>query len=227
MDSDCEGDGKDSPGGGCRGAFGLGGRAGDRGSVLRKAQGVGEPGRLLFEFFEEESPYARAPLADRVAELAEGFPSLLSLSSADLHPASWFAVAWYPICRIPSLADAALSRDLQASLLTFHSLAVPPTLPAELQLQSAAARPIPPALTAPAAAALAWRSETVRQQLLASALSALAEQPGSCSSSGEGAGPAAACSQPDTPVSVAALRPFAFMPYKVSAHWERGCRVAN
>lgn len=217
VDSDSEADSKDSSGGSGaedrKAAFRLSARGGDGGSVLRKQHALGEPGNPLFEFFEEESPYARSPLADRIAELAEEFPGLLSLSSSDLHPASWFAVAWYPAYRIPSLADASLSRDLQASLLTFHSVAVPPSLPAELHPHGAA-HPIPPPPCAPAAAALAWRSETARQQLIASALSALSGAEAGVEGEGEAGQPS---QQP--PVSVACLRPFAFMPYKV------GCRA--
>ncbi|GAB4821385.1 hypothetical protein N2152v2_008431 [Parachlorella kessleri] len=189
-------------------------------SVLRRQQPLGEPGKPLFEFFEQESPYARSPLADRIAELAEDFPGLQSLSTRDLHPASWVAIAWYPIYRLPAVAEPSLSRDLQASVLTFHSLSVPPSLPAELCARSSA-HPVPPPPCAPAAAALAWRSETARQQLLASALSALAVQP----ASGEAppGGPSAAACEPScclsavqVPVSVTCLRPFAFMPYKMS-----------
>ena len=232
MDSDCEGDsgassggGKPAPGGGRKAAPGAAPGGGERGSVLQRAAPLGEPGRPLFEFYEEESPYARAPLADRVAELAEEFPGLLSLSSAELHPASWFAVAWYPICRVPSLPDPALSRDLQASLLTFHSLAVLPSLPAELLHQQSPALPVPPPPSAPAAAALAWRSETARQHLVASALASI-----EAATAGEEPAPGAepaeegAC-PPQPPVGVACLRPFAFMPYKVgrgSGDWWAG-----
>ncbi len=217
VDSDSEADSKDSPVSADAAdrkaaAFRDGSGASDRGSVLHKQRILGEPGKPLFDFFEEESPYCRSPLADRIAELAEEFPGLLTLSSADLHPASWFAVAWYPIYRIPAVPDPGLSRDLQASLLTFHSLSVPPSLPAELHMRGSA-QPIPPPPCAPAAAALAWRSETVRQQLLASALSALTAQP---STADVAAGVAGSCpAAPQLPVSVACLRPFAFMPYKV------------
>ena len=41
---------------------------------------------------------------------------LKSMRIADLHPASWYAVAWYPVYRIP---DA----PLVARFLTFHSFA--------------------------------------------------------------------------------------------------------
>jgi hypothetical protein len=66
----------------------------DRGSVLQRQQVLGEPSRLLFEFFESDAPHQRTPLSDRIAELAKGFPGLAQLTTADLHPASWFAVAW-------------------------------------------------------------------------------------------------------------------------------------
>lgn len=207
VDSDCEVDSKDSPvSSGARHSKAL--FASGQGSVLHKQQSLGEPGKPLFEVFESESPYARSPLSDRISELAEEFPALLSMSSKELHPASWFAVAWYPIYRIPALADPTLSRELQASLLTFHSLSVSPTHPIDLHSSlDYQVRPLPP--YAPAAAALAWRSETARQQLLATALSALSEESDSQSSQIE----VANCSP--KAVNVACLRPFAFMPYKV------------
>ncbi|CAN6162595.1 unnamed protein product, partial [Urochloa humidicola] len=44
-----------------------------------------------------------------------GDPKSLELSLHDLHPASWYCVAWYPIYRIPD-------GKLQAAFLTYHSL---------------------------------------------------------------------------------------------------------
>ncbi|KAH9603907.1 hypothetical protein KSS87_017991 [Heliosperma pusillum] len=80
---------------------------------------------LLFEFFESEQPQRRKPLHNKIVELASegtsnnqvfGDPSKLeSTNLADLHPASWFSVAWYPIYRIPE-------GKMRAAFLTYHSL---------------------------------------------------------------------------------------------------------
>ncbi|KQK16611.1 uncharacterized protein LOC100844029 [Brachypodium distachyon] len=80
---------------------------------------------LIFEFFESEQPFWRRQLFDRVKELIDGAkqsncqilgdPKNLELNLHDLHPASWYSVAWYPIYRIP---DA----KFQAAFLTYHSL---------------------------------------------------------------------------------------------------------
>ncbi|CAI0550205.1 unnamed protein product [Linum tenue] len=79
---------------------------------------------LLFEFFESEQPYNRKPLHLKILELSDsGTPNLqvygdpkklVSLTLNEIHPASWFSVAWYPICRIPE-------GKLRASFLTYHS----------------------------------------------------------------------------------------------------------
>lgn len=172
--------------------------------------------------------------------------------------------------RIPSIPDPQVSRDLQANFLTFHSLAVPVqrlhATPADL----CSLAPLPPLLDPIGAAAVAWRTEVARQQLLAAALSAIstaqaaqqqaaaaaaaaaataaaaqqAQQagaanalqsisPGSPASGAaspvaalaaqlaaaalEGsAAAAAAAPAPQLPVAACCLRPFAFMPYKVS-----------
>ncbi|KAL4437323.1 hypothetical protein ABPG75_004462 [Micractinium tetrahymenae] len=240
-------------------------RAAARGSVLQKQQPLGEPTQPLFEYFEVERPHLRAPLHDVVMELAEGCPELLTLDTRDLHPTSWFAVTWVPVYRIPSIPDPQVSRDLQANFLTFHSLAVPvPRLhatPADL----CSLAPLPPLLDPIGAAAVAWRTEVARQQLLAAALSAIsaaqaaqqqaaaaaavaaataaaaqhAQQAGTAAqppaSPGSPASPmaalaaqlaaaalegsAAAPAAPPAaqlPVVACCLRPFAFMPYKVS-----------
>ncbi|GAB2233849.1 hypothetical protein Droror1_Dr00003079 [Drosera rotundifolia] len=80
---------------------------------------------LMFEFFESEQPHQRMPLYDKVSELASagisgnhGFGDASKLQCAnlcELHPASWFSVAWYPIYRIPE-------GKLRAAFLTYHSL---------------------------------------------------------------------------------------------------------
>lgn len=80
---------------------------------------------LIFEFFESELPHHRKPLYNKILELIGagtsnphvfGDPSkLATLNLHDLHPASWFSVAWYPIYKIPE-------GHLRASFLTYHSL---------------------------------------------------------------------------------------------------------
>lgn len=80
---------------------------------------------LIFEFFESEQPQRRMPLYNKIMELASGGtannqvfgdPSKLECTNLDdLHPASWFSVAWYPIYRIPE-------GKLRAAFLTYHSL---------------------------------------------------------------------------------------------------------
>ncbi|KAM5580839.1 hypothetical protein ABKV19_010178 [Rosa sericea] len=80
---------------------------------------------LIFEFFEVELPHHRRPFYNKILELIGagssnphvfGDPSKLSsLNLPDLHPASWFSVAWYPIYQIPE-------GHLRASFLTYHSL---------------------------------------------------------------------------------------------------------
>ncbi|KAL5972943.1 hypothetical protein ACLOJK_039750 [Asimina triloba] len=80
---------------------------------------------LLFEFFEYEQPQQRRPLYEKIMDLIKtgdssrkvfGDPSRLEFMSLhDLHPASWYSVAWYPIYRIPE-------GIFRASFLTYHSL---------------------------------------------------------------------------------------------------------
>ncbi|OVA12101.1 Protein of unknown function DUF789 [Macleaya cordata] len=81
---------------------------------------------LLFEYFESEQPYHRRPLFDKIKELVRGDglqncraygdpKKLVSMDLHDLHPASWYSVAWYPIYRIPE-------GNLRAAFLTYHSL---------------------------------------------------------------------------------------------------------
>ncbi|KAJ6291344.1 hypothetical protein OIU76_023416 [Salix suchowensis] len=79
---------------------------------------------LIFEFFESEPPHERKPLHLKIRDLINistsnvqvfGDPSKLeSMNLDDLHPSSWFAVAWYPIYRIPQ-------GKFQAAFLTYHS----------------------------------------------------------------------------------------------------------
>ncbi|CAN6463320.1 unnamed protein product [Victoria cruziana] len=76
-------------------------------------------GCLYFEYFERSAPYSRIPLMDKINELAEVFPGLMSLKSIELSPASWMAVAWYPIYHIPTGRTV---KDLSACFLTYHTL---------------------------------------------------------------------------------------------------------
>lgn len=79
----------------------------------------------IFEYFESEQPFWRRQLFDKVKELIDGAkqsncqisgdPKNLELNLHDLHPASWYCVAWYPIYRIPD-------GKFQAAFLTYHSL---------------------------------------------------------------------------------------------------------
>ncbi|KAK2650945.1 hypothetical protein Ddye_018434 [Dipteronia dyeriana] len=80
---------------------------------------------LVFQFFESADPHLRKPFYDKIVDLIDagtsnlqvfGDPSQLQyLKLCDLHPASWFSVAWYPIYRIPD-------RKFHTSFLTYHSL---------------------------------------------------------------------------------------------------------
>ncbi|XP_004512895.1 uncharacterized protein [Cicer arietinum] len=79
---------------------------------------------LLFEYFDQDPPYSREPLSDKILDLARHYPSLKSLRSCDLLPASWLSVAWYPIYRIPT---GPTLKDLDACFLTYHTLHTPLT----------------------------------------------------------------------------------------------------
>ncbi|KAL3848876.1 hypothetical protein ACJIZ3_010758 [Penstemon smallii] len=76
-------------------------------------------GNLYFQYFERSSPYGRVPLMDKISSLAQRYPGLMSLRSVDLSPASWMAVAWYPIYHIPM---GRTIKDLQTCFLTYHTL---------------------------------------------------------------------------------------------------------
>eukprot|EP00238_Polyblepharides_amylifera_P006635 CAMPEP_0196591058 /NCGR_PEP_ID=MMETSP1081-20130531/68399_1 /TAXON_ID=36882 /ORGANISM="Pyramimonas amylifera, Strain CCMP720" /LENGTH=340 /DNA_ID=CAMNT_0041914315 /DNA_START=121 /DNA_END=1140 /DNA_ORIENTATION=- len=86
-------------------------------STYSKKQAV-EPS-LLFEYFESAMPFTRSPLADKVSELSRDYPDLVRLTSSQLAPSSWLAVAWYPIYRIPTGKSL---KDLAACFLTYHCL---------------------------------------------------------------------------------------------------------
>ncbi|CAN8247927.1 unnamed protein product [Cochlearia groenlandica] len=76
-------------------------------------------GLLYLQYFERSPPYARVPLMDKINELAQRYPGLMSLRSVDLSPASWMAVAWYPIYHIPM---GRTIKDLSTCFLTYHTL---------------------------------------------------------------------------------------------------------
>ncbi|XP_021902501.1 uncharacterized protein LOC110818060 [Carica papaya] len=76
-------------------------------------------GYLYFQYFERSTPYGRVPLMDKINELARRYPGLMSLRSVDLSPASWMAVAWYPIYHIPM---GRTIKDLSTCFLTYHTL---------------------------------------------------------------------------------------------------------
>ncbi|XP_073123532.1 uncharacterized protein [Henckelia pumila] len=76
-------------------------------------------GNLYFQYFETSSPYGRVPLMDKIRSLAQRYPGLKSLRSVDLSPASWMAVAWYPIYHIPT---GRTIKDFQTCFLTYHTI---------------------------------------------------------------------------------------------------------
>ncbi|KAL3161352.1 hypothetical protein ABBQ32_010249 [Trebouxia sp. C0010 RCD-2024] len=130
----------------------------DRFSVLRKGTVLGDPSRLLFEFFESTSPHEREPFTDRIQQLAAGCcPELLTLNSSSLHPSSWYSVAWYPLYRFPS--NGSSLRELNASFLTFHSMSASPTAESPCSTEN---RPQPPQMPLPAQQALAARQAAVK-----------------------------------------------------------------
>ncbi|KAK4280763.1 hypothetical protein QN277_012341 [Acacia crassicarpa] len=85
---------------------------------------TGNPQDLVFEYFEQDPPYSREPLADKIIDLSRRYPGLKSLRSCDLLPCSWMSVAWYPIYRIPT---GPTLKDLDACFLTYHTLHTPLT----------------------------------------------------------------------------------------------------
>ncbi|XP_022775943.1 uncharacterized protein LOC111317789 [Durio zibethinus] len=74
---------------------------------------------LIFEYFKQDPPYSREPLANKIADLAFRFPELKTLKSCDSLSSSWVSVAWYPIYRIPT---GPTLKDLDACFLTYHYL---------------------------------------------------------------------------------------------------------
>ncbi|CAL0322645.1 unnamed protein product [Lupinus luteus] len=76
-------------------------------------------GHLYCQYFERSTPYGRVPLIDKITELAQRYPALMSLRSVDLSPATWMAVSWYPIYHIPM---GRTIKDLSTCFLTYHTL---------------------------------------------------------------------------------------------------------
>ncbi|KAJ7975501.1 Protein of unknown function (DUF789) [Quillaja saponaria] len=76
-------------------------------------------GYPYLQYTEKSSPYWRDPLMIKITELARSHPALMTLKSVDLSPASWMAVAWYPIYHIPNQKN---ERDLGTCFLTYHTL---------------------------------------------------------------------------------------------------------
>ncbi|PWA80989.1 hypothetical protein CTI12_AA190790 [Artemisia annua] len=76
-------------------------------------------GNLYFQYFDKSTPYGRVPLVDKVCTLSKKYPGLMSLRSVDLSPATWMAVAWYPIYHIPM---GRTIKDLSTCFLTYHTL---------------------------------------------------------------------------------------------------------
>nr|GMD70667.1 uncharacterized protein LOC109167854 [Ipomoea batatas] len=57
---------------------------------------------------------------NKIAELAEVHPGLMTFKTTDLSPASWISVAWYPIYQIPTKGN---HKDrLSTCFLTYHAL---------------------------------------------------------------------------------------------------------
>nr|XP_043606874.1 uncharacterized protein LOC122578890 [Erigeron canadensis] len=76
-------------------------------------------GHLYFQYFDRSTPYGRVPLVDKVYALSKRYPGLMSLRNVDLSPATWMAVAWYPIYHIPM---GKMMKDLSTCFLTYHTL---------------------------------------------------------------------------------------------------------
>lgn len=132
----------------------------DRFSVLRKGTALGDPSRLLFEFFETTSPHEREPFTDRIQQLATSCcPELLTLNSSSLHPSSWYSVAWYPLYRFPS--NGSNIKELNASFLTFHSISAAPH---PQNPRSAETRPQPPVIPQQAQHALTLRQHALAEE---------------------------------------------------------------
>ncbi|KAJ1694570.1 hypothetical protein LUZ63_011268 [Rhynchospora breviuscula] len=76
-------------------------------------------GNLYFHFVEWNSPYQRTPLFDKINELSRDHPGLMSFKSAEVSPASWMSIAWYPIYHIPARGN---SKEMATCFLTYHTI---------------------------------------------------------------------------------------------------------
>ncbi|ONK64035.1 uncharacterized protein A4U43_C07F21430 [Asparagus officinalis] len=76
-------------------------------------------GQLYLQYVERCPPYGRIPLMEKINELAQNYPGLTSFKSAELSPASWMSISWYPIYHIPAKRNV---KELSASFLTFHTI---------------------------------------------------------------------------------------------------------
>ncbi|XP_059647242.1 uncharacterized protein LOC132293687 [Cornus florida] len=76
-------------------------------------------GSLYLQYYEMRSPYWRIPLTEKITDLAQNCLGLLTLKSIDLSPASWMAIAWYPIYHIPTKGNV---KELSTCFLTYHTL---------------------------------------------------------------------------------------------------------
>jgi len=151
----------------------------DSRSVLHKHRTPEQACKVLFQYFEECSPYDRLPLTDKIEQLSHGkngFAGLVSLASDEIHPASWYAVAWYPIYEVPctTVPGSQAARQLSASFVTFHSLSLGAEHGVE-QNQSgfSAQRPRPPPTTARTDALVERRVREARPSLEGSLIAVL------------------------------------------------------
>ncbi|KAJ3672255.1 hypothetical protein LUZ60_006976 [Juncus effusus] len=76
-------------------------------------------GNLYFNFVEWDSPYERIPLFDKINELSKDHPGLMSFKSAELSPASWMSIAWYPIYHVPTRGNL---KEMTTCFLTYHTI---------------------------------------------------------------------------------------------------------
>uniref|UniRef100_A0A7N0U3D4 Uncharacterized protein n=1 Tax=Kalanchoe fedtschenkoi TaxID=63787 RepID=A0A7N0U3D4_KALFE len=76
-------------------------------------------GHAYLNYCEFGSPYWRVPFFDKLMELGQTHPELMTLKSVELSPSSWLAVVWYPIYNIPSQTR---SKDLSTIFLTYYTL---------------------------------------------------------------------------------------------------------
>ncbi|KAL9683386.1 hypothetical protein QQ045_015208 [Rhodiola kirilowii] len=68
---------------------------------------------------EFTSPFFRIPFYEKIMELAQSRPELMTLNSIELSPQSWLSVLWYPIYNIPSQKR---SKDLSTVFLAYYNL---------------------------------------------------------------------------------------------------------